>query len=222
MSTSYTQLSTDIELATENEDTDFIAQIPEFVSRTQYRLHRDLDTYGFVIYTSVSASTGQYLITKPSSALIIKSLYRVSGGARKPMLLRTDEYINEYWPDRTSVTTTSPPKYYSNWGFNQWYIAPPAPVNTNFEISMVGVPVSIGSGTATNWLTDYAPEALFYGCMVEACQWMKNYGAAQTWEAQYQSAVGALRNEARRTRMDDQINNENPRGADNPWQKGST
>jgi hypothetical protein len=217
MGTTYTQLVADIESTAENDDTEFVTQIPEFISRAQYRLHRDLDTYGFVTYTTVLATTGDYLLAKPSSALIIKHLYRVSAGRREPLIMRTDEYINEYWPDRTSVGT---PKYYSNWGFNNWLIAPACSVPSTFEVSIIGVPVELSSGNPTNWLTDYAPEALFYCSMVEATQFMKNYGAAQTWESMYQNAVAMLRNEARRTRQDDQLNNQNPSGADNNWQQG--
>jgi hypothetical protein len=54
--------------------------------------------------------------------------------------------------------------------------------------------------------------------MQEACMFMKNYQAAALWEGKYQDAVGKLRNEARRTRQDDNLNNNSPAGGDNTLQ----
>jgi hypothetical protein len=56
--------------------------------------------------------------------------------------------------------------------------------------------------------------------MQEACMFMKNYQAAALWEGKYQDAVGKLRNEARRTRQDDNLNNNSPAGGDNTLQGG--
>ena len=217
MATNYTVLVSAIVDTAENSDTAFTSAIPQFVERAQYRLHRDLDTYGYVAYTTVTGTSANPLLTKTSAALIIKSLYRLSGTRREPMLLQTDEYIAEYWPDRTSVGN---PKYYANWGFGQWLIAPCPSATTSFEVSYVAVPTSLGYTTSTNWLTDYAPEALFYASMQEACLFMKNYEAATTWEGKYKEAVGTILNEGRRTRQDDQQNNWNPTGADNNLIKG--
>ena len=214
MSTSYTQLVSDIQTEAENTGTDFVAQIPNFISRSQFRIHRDMDSYGIVTYVTVSADPGSYIIAKPSAALVVKHLYLVSAGRREPLILRTDEFINEYWPDRTSAGT---PKYYANWGFTNWLIAPAVSVSSTFEASIIQRPVELSAAVSTNWITDYAPEVLFYACMKEACLFMKNYGGADVWEAEYQKAMANLRNEARRTRQDDQSNNNSPAGGDNTY-----
>lgn len=216
MSTSYTQLYDYIRSATENDDTEFAQAIPTFIDQTRMRLSRDIDTYGFVVYTTAAVST--YLVSVPSDALVLKAVNYVSAGRYSQLIMRTDEFLREYWPDRTSV---GEPKYYARWGFNQILIAPAPSTSASLEISYVQIPTSIGSvGTSTNWLTEYAPEALFYGCMHEACMFMKNYQAAGMWEAKYQDAVGKLRNEARRTRQDDNLNNNSPAGGDNTLQGG--
>lgn len=216
MSTSYTQLYDYIRSATENDDTEFAQAIPTFIDQTRMRLSRDIDTYGFVVYTTAAVST--YLVSVPSDALVLKAVNYVSAGRYSQLIMRTDEFLREYWPDRTSV---GEPKYYARWGFNQILIAPAPSTSASLEISYVQIPTSIGSvGTSTNWLTEYAPEALFYGCMQEACMFMKNYQAAAIWEGKYQDAVAKLRNEARRTRQDDNLNNNSPAGGDNTLQGG--
>ncbi|NBR00609.1 MAG: hypothetical protein EBT97_09200 [Actinobacteria bacterium] len=216
MSTSYTQLYDYIRSATENDDTEFAAAIPTFIDQTRMRLARDIDTYGFVVYTTAAVST--YLVSIPSDALVLKNVTYVSAGRYSQLIMRTDEFLREYWPQRTSV---GEPKYYARWGYNQILVAPAPSTSASLEISYVQIPTSIGSvGTSTNWLTEYAPEALFYGCMQEACMFMKNYQAAALWEGKYQDAVGKLRNEARRTRQDDNLNNNSPAGGDNTLQGG--
>lgn len=218
MATSYTDLYDSIVDATENSDTEFTARIPTFVDQVRMKLARDIDTYGFVVYATVSASSGDPYLTLPQDNLVLKSLSHISAGSYSQVILRTDEFLREYWPQRTSVGT---PKYYAKWGYNRLLVAPAPASASAFEISYVQIPTSIGSvGTSTNWLTDFAPEALFYGCMHEACMFMKNYQAAGMWEAKYQDAVAKLRNEARRTRQDDNLNNNSPAGGDNTLQGG--
>ena len=216
MSTSYTHLYDYIRGATENDDTEFAAAIPTFIDQTRMRPARDIDTYGFVVYTTAAVST--YLVSIPSDALVLKNVTNVSAGRYSQLIMRTDEFLREYWPQRTSV---GEPKYYARLGYNQILVAPAPSTSASLEISYVQIPTSIGSvGTSTNWLTEYAPEALFYGCMQEACMFMKNYQAAALWEGKYQDAVGKLRNEARRTRQDDNLNNNSPAGGDNTLQGG--
>ncbi len=218
MATTYTDLYNSIIDATENTDAEFAARIPTFVDQTRMRLARDIDTYGMVTYTTVSASAGNPYINLPQDALILKAVTHISDGSYSQLILRTDEFLREYWPNRTSVGS---PKYYARWGFSQLLVAPAPTSAALVEISYVQVPTSIGPvGTSTNWLTEYAPEALFYGCMHEACMFMKNYDAAALWQNKYQAAVASLRNEARRTRQDDNLNNNSPAGGDNTLQGG--
>lgn len=218
MATTYTDLYNSIIDASENSDSEFAARISMFVDQTRMRLARDIDTYGMVTYTTVSASSGDPYVSLPQDALILKNVTHINAGSFRQLILRTDEFLREYWPNRTSVGT---PKYYSRWGFNTLLLAPAPTSATAIEVSYVQIPTSIGSvGTSTNWLTEYAPEALFYGCMHEACMFMKNYQAAGLWESKYQDAVAKLRNEARRTRQDDNLNNNSPAGGDNTLQGG--
>ena len=60
MSTSYTQLFNYIKSASENDDTEFADAIPTFIDQTRMRLSRDIDTYGFVVYTTATVSTSWF------------------------------------------------------------------------------------------------------------------------------------------------------------------
>lgn len=219
MSTSYSALVSAVALAAENDDPLFLESLPGFVQRAQNRLARNLDTYGFVSYTTVTTSVSSPFITVPTSAIVLKNVDRISSSGLIQLIQRTDEFLREYWPDRASVGT---PKYYARYGFNQLLVSPAPTSGTSFLFGMVEIPPTLSSvGTSTNWVTDYAEEALFFAVMKEACNWMKNYDAANAWEAQYQDAVAGLRNEARRTRQDDNLESDSPAGGDNLLQKGT-
>ncbi len=55
----------------------------------------------------------------------------------------------------------------------------------------------------TNYFSDFCYDALFYGCMVEAGDFMKNYTVSNYYEQRYTNSVELLRNQSRRTRRDD-------------------
>ena len=72
-------------------------------------LIREIDSYGVVQYATSNLTIGDPFLTKPNSTLIIKNLNILkTDGTRIKLLQKTDEYLNDYWPQRTS---TGVPKY---------------------------------------------------------------------------------------------------------------
>jgi hypothetical protein len=212
MSTTYDQLVLDCVAAAEDDSDEFVAYIPVGLRLAQLRLFRDLDTYGYVTYASTSMTAGSPFVTKPTGTFIVKSFtFFTSDGSQTDLLQRTDEFCRDYWPIRTSVGV---PKYYAPWGYNQVYIAPTPDHPYGNEWSLVVLPSAISSAAQTNWFTDFADEALFYGLMVEMMNFAKNPTMKAVWDERYQDAKSLLRNEARRTRRDDQTPNGSPAGAD--------
>ncbi len=54
----FAYLKTDLINTTENDSTEFSAQVSSFVKKTEFRLVKDLDDQGMTEYTSVSVSSG--------------------------------------------------------------------------------------------------------------------------------------------------------------------
>lgn len=212
MSFTYNSLTSACVAAAEDNGTEFTDYLPTAIMLAQSRMFRDLDSYGLVTYASTQMSVGQPFVNKPSGTFIIKSFsYQTSDGSWIDLLMRTDEFIRDYWPIRSSVGN---PKYYANWGYNQVIVAPtPVSAYPN-EWSLVTMPSAISSVQQTNWFTDFASEALFYASMVEMMNFAKNPTMKGVWEDRYQDAKALLRNEARRTRRDDQTPNASDAGAD--------
>jgi hypothetical protein len=214
----YTYLVNDIIEATENDGSEFISYIPKMVNRVEDRLTKTLDDYGLVTATSVALSAGKNTYTLPTGTLIIKNLHLKDAGSKIGLLQRTDEFINDYWPVSASTGT---PKYYARKTNSQIVFAPTASATYGGELVYVVKPSALTSANQNNYFSDYCYDALFYGCMIEAANFMKNYSITQVYEQQYQNSVNQLRNQARRTRRDDMEAPASPAGGDNPIQGGN-
>ena len=211
----YTYLVDDLIGATENDGTEFLAYIPKIVNRAEERMTRDLDDYGLVTHTSVAVSAGNNIVTLPLGTRVIKN-FTVSLGAsgKTPLLQRTDEYINDYWP--IAASTSDIPVYYARRDNTTITIAPTTNATYSGQIVHVNKPVALTSATPNNYFSDYCYDGLFNACMVEAMIFMKNFETVQIFEQRYQQALEGLRNQARRTRRDDMETPASPAGADNP------
>jgi hypothetical protein len=206
----YTYLVNDIIQNTENDGTEFLSYIPKIVNRAEERLTKSLDDYGLVTLSSITLTSGTNVFTLPTGTRVIKNLFIEDGGSKINLLPRTDEFINDYWPVSASTGT---PKYYSRQTNTQIYFAPTASTTYSGRLVHTARPTTLTSATPSNYFSEFCYDALFYACMIEAANFMKNFSATQLFEQQYASAIEALRNQARRTRRDD--TQQQPAGGDN-------
>ena len=196
----YTYLVTDIIEATENDGSEFVSAIPRMVNRVEERLTKALDDFGLVTTTTVTLSAGKNSLTLPSETRYIKNLRIEDSGTKINLLQRTDEFIYDYWPVSASTGT---PKYYAKKTNTDVIVAPTASATYSGELVYVARPTTLTSVNQTNYFSDFCYDALFYGCMVEAGDFMKNYTVSNYYEQRYNNAVELLRNQSRRTRRDD-------------------
>jgi hypothetical protein len=217
---SYTYLVDDITEACENDGTEFQTYIPKMVNRAEERMTRDLDDYGLVTYTSVAISADNNIVTLPAGTRVIKNFTVTLGASGKsPILQRTDEFINDYWPIATS--TTDIPVYYARRDNTTIMIAPTTNQTYDAEIVHVDKPVALTTATPNNYFSDFCYDALFNASMVEAMIFMKDYPTAQLFEQRYAQSLQTLQNQARRTRRDDMEMPASPAGADNNLRIGA-
>ena len=197
---SYTYLVNDIIEAAENDGSEFVTAISKMVNRVEERLTKALDDYGLVTTTTVTLSAGKNELTLPSGTRYVRNLRIEDSGTKINLLQRTDEFIYDYWPVSASTGT---PKYYAKKTNTNVIVAPTASATYSGELVYVARPTTLTSATPNNYFSDFCYDALFYGCMVEAGDFMKNYTVSNYYEQRYQNAVELLRNQSRRTRRDD-------------------
>ena len=196
----YIYLVEDIIEAAENDGSEFVSAIPRMVNRAEERLVKALDDYGLVTTTSIEVSSGKNKITLPTGTRTIRNVRLDDSGTRIMLLQRTDEFLYDYWPVSASTGT---PKYYAKTNNTEIVVAPTASATYGGEISYTARPTTLTSTTPDNYFTEFCYDALFFGSMVEAGDFMKNYSVSTYYEQRYQNAVELLRNQSRRTRRDD-------------------
>ena len=214
----YTALVGEIINATENDSSEFYSFIPSIVNRAEERLTTDLDDYGLVTYTSVAVSSGNNLVTLPSGSRIVKNFNITSDSTKINLLLRTDEYINDYWPVSAS---TAEPRYYAKRNNTTVLIAPTPASTHDGQIVHISRPTTLTSVTQTNYFTDYCYNLLFNACMIEASMFQKDYQTASLYEQKYAGLVGGQQNQARRNRRDDMQPATSPAGGDDTIMGGN-
>jgi len=222
----YSYLVTDIKNTAENDSTEFSDQIPYFINKSELQLTKDLDDFGLDVFTTITLSASNPIVSIPSGTRIIRNVnYTTSASSIKTNLLqRTYEYAIDYFPYASASTGT--PRYYARKNNTSIYIVPTPASTLSGEISYVRRPLGLASATGTsattsNYFSEFCYDALFYACMIEATRYQKDFQATQVWQGDYVNAVEGLRNQARRTRQDDMETPANPVGGPNTLVPGS-
>ena len=223
----YSDLKTAIINTTENDGTEFSSVIPDFISRTELRLTKDIDDCGLDIYTAITLAASNPVVSLNDRVRIVRNVnFTTSASSIKTNLLqRTYEYAIDYWPYVSASTGT--PRYYARKNNTSIYIVPTPASTLTGEIQTVSQPLPLASATGTsvtttNYFSEYCYDALFYGCMMEATMYMKDWQTLPQWQQQYESAIITLRNQARRTRQDDMAVAASPAGGPDTIQLGGS
>jgi|TARA_R110002124_G_scaffold144102_3_gene308958 hypothetical protein len=214
----YITLVDDLIAACENTSAEFLAYIPKMVDRAEERLVKDLDDSGLTIYTALTVTVNVNQVTLPTNTRIVKNINIVSNGSKINLLMRTDEFINDYWPVSASVAQ---PKYYARRD-NTTVLIAPTPVSTySGEVVSVIKPDTLTSIAPSNYFTDFAYDLLWNASMVEAMMFQKDYPTMVVFQNIYKELLDLQRNQARRTRRDDMQAPLSPVGGDNTLVPGS-
>jgi|TARA_R100001132_G_scaffold3546_1_gene3046 hypothetical protein len=219
----YSTLVTQIKNTMEDDSTEFSDSVPDFIRRAELRLTREMDSHALTQYATSRFTEGEAFLALPSNNLIVKNVNyltslattsledgrSVGPSTRISLLLRTKEYLEDYWPVRTS---TGLPKYYTHFRNDQILMAPSPTSALDVELAYVVQPSALSVGNETNYYTTFCENALFYASMIEACYFNKNVTAVQIWDQQYQREIITLVNESRRNRRDDMSKPNSPAG----------
>lgn len=170
-------------------------QIPRLINLAERRIARELKVQGFIHVVNGTMAPGQSVYDKPDRWRDTISINFGSGAGlatRTPLFTRSYEYCRAYWPDESQ---TAQPLFYSDYDYDHWLFAPTPDVAYPFEILYYELPPLLDEVTQSNWLTDYAPQLLLYGTLLEATPFLKNDDRIPTWQNYYDRAAGMLNGE---------------------------
>lgn len=188
----YDSLVDDISTYLERTDQATLDKIPTFIMLAEQVIAAEIKFLGNLTVQQSTMVATQPIIDKPARWHKTVSMNVVVAGERKPILLRKYEYLREYWPD---ATQTDVPKFYCDYDYTHWLIAPTPASSYNFEVLYYERIQPLDSSNQTNWFTIYAPQALLYGTLLQAMPFLKNDERTPLWQAQYDKIMQVLKAE---------------------------
>ena len=188
----YTSLAADIESYLERTDTATVNKIPTFIMLAEQVIASQIKFLGNLTVNVSTMILGNPVIAKPARWHKTVSMNVTVAGVKSPVFLRKYEYLREYWPE---ATTEDVPKFYADYDYTHWLIAPTPADAYTFEVLYYERVQPLDASNQTNWFTEYAPQALLYGSLLQAMPFLKNDERMPMWRAEYDLIINTLNTE---------------------------
>jgi hypothetical protein len=185
----YDSLVENIQSYLERTDTATLDKIPLFIMLAEQTIASQIKFLGNLIVNTSTMVASSPIIDKPARWHKTVSMNVTVAGSRQPILLRRYEYVREYWPD---ATATEVPKFYCDYDYTHWLVSPTPDSAYTYEVIYYERVQPLDSTNQVNWFTQYAPQALLYGSLLQAMPFLKNDSRITIWQAQYQGIMQAL------------------------------
>lgn len=198
---------------TENTETSFLANIPNFVKLTEEAIYRAVDL-PFQTKVSVSLMSTPHVnsVTLPSDFLTFDYMFVVGVDGKYNMLLNKEvDYIYQAYGDPTYEAM---PEYYSLQNNNTVVFGPTPDRAYDFHMQYENKPDSIVD-TGTSWVGDNCENALLYGTLVNAYTYMKGEDTLlASYKQMFSDAIGVAKSMAETWEHTDTYRNQRPRDLD--------
>ena len=183
-------------------------QLPRLINLAERQLANSLKILGFVNVVTDTWTIGQSVVPKPDRWRATISINFGVGTTqiRTPLFPRSYEYLRRYWPDED---LTEQPKFYAEYDYFNWLIAPSANAAYPFEVNYWELPQLLDTANQTNWTTDFAPNALLHGALLQATPFLKNDVRIPVWQEIYDRDVAILEQQDIKRIIDRTVTREN-------------
>ena len=170
-------------------------QIPRLITLAERRIARELKIQGFQTVVNTTLQSGVAVYPKPDrwrDTISINYGTGTGNNVHTPVFPRSYEYIRSYWPNET---TTGAPLFYADYDYKHWIFAPTPAADYPLEVLYYELPPLLDDVNQTNWLSEFAPNLLLYGSLVEATPFVKDDQRVQLWQSYYDRSLAALNGE---------------------------
>ena len=177
--------------------------INTFITMAENQILRAIDLDVFKLEVSGNLTSGNKFLAAPADLLTHRYMMITDAQGDQVFLdFRDTSFMQEYWPDGSA---TGVPKYYSVWDQNTFYVAPTPNANFTVELGYIHRPTQLSSTNNTTWISNNAPEALLYACLIQAYSYTKGPAEMmQYFRAAYQEAIQGLGTEQQGRRRRDE------------------
>ena len=179
-----------LERGTSVDETVF-EQLPRLINLAERDIARSLKILGFINVVTSAFQVGKSVYQKPDRWRETVSMNFGVGTTqnRTPVYPRVYDYLRQYWPDEEQ---TSQPKFYADYNYENWLIAPTPDQAYPFEVIYYELPALLDESNQTNWLTDFAPNALLHGSLLRAVPFLGSDDRIQVWQQIYDRDLSIL------------------------------
>lgn len=191
----YTSLFSDIQAYLERgqtTDPDVFAQIPRFIMLAEQRLAVELKTLGSIKFVTTTFTPSVATLVKPERWRDTVSISVVINGAKEYLMPRSYEFVRSFWPD---ATVTGTPRYYSDYDYTHWLVAPTPASGLTLEIAYHELVQPLDGTNQTNWWTTYVPQALLYASLLEAMIFLKDDDRIAAYQGFYDRVLASISGE---------------------------
>lgn len=172
-------------------------QIPRLINAAERKIIQALKLQGTieVLINNSGLVQGTPIIAKPDRwRQTISMLYGAgtNNNSRTLLFPRSLEFCRNYWPDDSVQDAAQPPIYYADYDYQHWLIAPTPPTTYPLEVNAYMQPPLLDATNQTNFFTNYTPNMLLYGALLEATPFLKNDERIAVWQNYYNYELQTL------------------------------
>jgi|TARA_R100001224_G_scaffold89897_1_gene59013 hypothetical protein len=193
MSFTYATLKTAIQNYTDNTETTFVSTLDTFIKTVEDRILTSVDLEYFRKNATASMTSSNQYLAVPSDFLSSFSISIINSSSKEFLLQKDVNFVQEFNPNSS---TTGTPRYYARFDNSNFIVAPTPDANYVTEVHYYYRPTSLtaGSDSGTTWLSTNAPNALLYGCLMEAYTFMKGeQDVMAMYEKRFAEALSRLK-----------------------------
>ena len=189
----YNSLLSDVQVYAERDDLPFVTQIPRFIMMCENRLASEVRGLGIQRYVNTTLSGAT--LAKPERWRETVSINLTVAGERRFLQPRTYDYCRDFAPD-PSLTGT--PRYYADYEYEHFLFVPTPDAQYAMELAYYERPEPLSDSQSVNWFTQYAPQLLLYGTLLEAQPFLKRPERIAEFQALYDRALQGIAQETSR------------------------
>ncbi len=205
----YSELVTAVQDYLETSETKFVSSIPMFVRAVENRVYNAVKLPALRKNVLGNFTTSNRYLTVPTDYLSMFSLAAIDASGNYTYLLFKDaNLIREVYP---SPTITGTPKMFGVMDAVTLILGPTPDINYGAELHYFYYPASLVDA-GTSWLATNFYSVILYGVIAEGYRFLKGDATQQaTYDNQYDSALGLLRNFAEGKERNDAYSSKQPK-----------
>jgi hypothetical protein len=168
----FTELVQAVQDYTANNETTFVAHIPEFITMTEKRIMNEAELPLEQSSTTVALTIGSPTLdmTTVPGYLSVDSIAVNQGNSYTYLDNKDEEYMRVAFP---STSTTGRPRLYNVYDNKTLKFAPTPDQAYTMELRYFSYPAGLSASNATTWLSTNYEFALLYGALRDAAIYLK-------------------------------------------------